>query len=445
MKTGFSKVCINPPLGVPIHGYYEKRRVKGIHDDIFAKAVAFDDGRKRAVIIAVDVCLLSSTQCDYFRERIAESANVEKAGVYINCSHTHTGPTIGYDKISRLEGNDEYDKAFEEALCRAAKEAFLDMKKSSFSYAEGKAEGIAFVRRFRMKDGSVRTNPGVDNPEIDCPLGEPNETLKLVRIDREGGETLVFVNYGLHSDTVGGEYISGDWPSVACETVEQVIDNSQCIFLLGSEGDVAHVNTKPTQGQRRGLEYDTFDGVPRGYEHTQHIGRKIAGVAIGILGKAEPFEADEISFSSKTIFIPSNQDNSKLEEAKRIKALYEAGRAHELPYEDMELTTVVAEAVRVCELADGPDGFEFTLSALKLGDFALAGLPGECFTQIGKRIEAGYDGGHIMVCCITNGGDSYFPTSSAYDEGGYEARTSRLKKGGDNIIVDGVLELLGTV
>jgi hypothetical protein len=47
-----------------------------------------------------------------------------------------------------------------------------------------------------------------------------------------------------------------------------------------------------------------------------------------------------------------------------------------------------------------------------------------------------------MVCCLTNGGDSYFPTSSAYDEGGYEARTSHLKKGGDDIIVKGLTKLV---
>jgi len=33
------------------------------------------------------------------------------------------------------------------------------------------------------------------------------------------------------------------------------------------------------------------------------------------------------------------------------------------------------------------------------------------------------------------------PTSSAYDEGGYEARTSRLRKGGDDILVEGMLDL----
>ena len=315
------------------------------------------------------------------------------------------------------------------------------MRESSFSYADGLAEGISFVRRFRMKDGSVRTNPGVNNPDISHALGDVNETVKLVRIDRDDSDAIVLVNFGLHADCVGGEYISGDWPGVVRDTVEQVLGNAKCIFLLGSQGDVNHINVSPTEGDRRGLDYNSFDGVPRGYEHAVHIGRRIAGEAIGIYGKAEPFVAEKISYASKTISIPSNRENSKLDEARRIKALYEEGRTSELPYNDMELTTVVAEAVRICELENGPDHFEFVLSMLKIGDLTLAGIPGECFTEIGKRIESGYTGKHVLVCCLTNGGDSYFPTSAAYDEGGYEARTSRLKKGGDNIIVDGVLSL----
>ena len=441
MKTGFSRICINPPLGVPMVGYYEERRVKGIHDDIFASAISFDDGKRRAVVISVELCLLSTEQCNFFRECIADAAKIDKESIFINCSHTHTGPTVGDDKISGLDGCPEYDEAFLNNICKVAKDAFGDMRESSFSYAEGKAEGIGFVRRFRMKDGSVRTNPGVGNPDILEVLGEPNETVKVIRIDREGGENFVVVNYGLHADTVGGSFISGDWPGVVRNTVEKVLDNTKCIFLLGSQGDVGHINVNPTPGERRGLNYESFDGVPRGYEHALHVGRKVAGEAIGIFGKAEPFNADRLVFSSKTISIPSFRENSKLQEATKIKELYDTGRASELPYTDMELTTVIAEAVRICELENGPESFEFTLSALKLGDLILAGLPGECFAEIGRRIEADYDGGHIVVCCLTNGGDSYFPTSRAYDEGGYEARTSRLQKGGDDIIVQGMSEL----
>ncbi|MBR2884097.1 MAG: hypothetical protein IKB93_04820, partial [Clostridia bacterium] len=55
MKTGFSKICINPPYRTPICGYYEERLTKGVLDDLFVRAVAFDDGKNRAVIIALDL------------------------------------------------------------------------------------------------------------------------------------------------------------------------------------------------------------------------------------------------------------------------------------------------------------------------------------------------------------------------------------------------------
>ena len=42
MKTGFAKKCVNPPYGAPITGYYSTRLTKGILDDLFVRAVAFD-------------------------------------------------------------------------------------------------------------------------------------------------------------------------------------------------------------------------------------------------------------------------------------------------------------------------------------------------------------------------------------------------------------------
>lgn len=185
--------------------------------------------------------------------------------------------------------------------------------------------------------------------------------------------------------------------------------------------------------------------MPRGYEHTKHMGRKIAGAVIGVFDKTEVVSSGKISFGSLQIEIPSNQDNARIEEARVITELYKAGRAHELPYENMELTTVVAEANRIVGLENGPDSFPFVLSALKIGEVTFAGLPGECFVDIGREIERQQGDKAIFVCCLTNGGDSYFPTSSAYDEGGYEARTSRLKKGGDKIITDGMAKLLGDI
>ena len=33
-KAGFSRVNINPPMGIPIRGYYKERLADGILDDI---------------------------------------------------------------------------------------------------------------------------------------------------------------------------------------------------------------------------------------------------------------------------------------------------------------------------------------------------------------------------------------------------------------------------
>ncbi len=432
-------------MGIALSGYYEYRYAKGVLDDLYVSAVSFDDGERRAVIVTADVLMLSTEQCNYARGLVSERCGIDEKAVFINCSHTHTGPIIGQKKFANQTGDPEYDKVFYDSIAEVAKRSFDDTKDAALSVASGKAEKISFIRRFRMKNGKVQTNPGVDNSDIDYALGTPNDTVKMLRVERVDGENYVLVNFGTHADTVGGELISGDWPAAVRRTVERALDNTKCLFVLGSEGDVNHVNTAPTDGERRGLEYSTFDGVPRGYAHTEHMGRKIAGAVIGMFDKGEPVRDGKISFGSYKIDIPSNQDNSRLDEARKIVDMYKAGRSHELPYENMELTTVVAEANRIVGLEHGPESYSFVLTGLKIGGATFAGLPGECFVDIGKAIENEQPDGALFVCCLTNGGDSYFPTSSAYDEGGYEARTSRLRKGGDKILIEGMRKLLSEI
>ena len=441
MKTGFARLCITPPDGVSISGYYETRNVKGVLDDLFVTALAFDDGEKKALIIAADLLMMSYKQCNEHKEAIGKATGISPDSILINCSHTHTGPFLNGERFGDETVCEEYVDSVAKTVVDAAVLAFDDMKESFFSVGGGKAENISFVRRFRMKNGHVSTNPGVDNPEIAEVLGTPNEEVKFLRIDREGGDDIVLVSFGTHADTIGGELVSADWPGFVRSTLEGALENTKCVFMTAPQGDVNHINTRPTAADSRGLEYDTFDGVPRGYEHAKHMGRVVAAAVLASYGKTRDVKVDKIAYDNLEIAIPANSENSRYDEALEIKKLHAAGRAHELPYEKMELTTVVAEAYRIVELYDGPKEFKFVLSGLSLGDVAFLGMPGECFVEIGRRIEAESEFDTTFVCCLTNGGETYFPTSSAYDEGGYEARSSRLKKGGDNIVVNNAIAL----
>lgn len=441
MKVGFSKVCITPPYGTPIAGYYEPRRVKGVLDNLYARAVAFDDGMERSVIIALDLINLNQKIYDAIKLSINEVTGVKKEALFINCSHTHTGPKVGFDGATVEESCETYIKSLVNSIRDAAIYALADLKESKFETAFADAKGISFVRRYRMKDGTVATNPGVNNPNIDHPLGTPYEKVKLVKIIREGADDIFLVNFGTHPDTVGGEYISADYMGYLCNIVENAVPNTKCVFLLGCQGDVNHVNVNPTKGQSAITEID-FDGVPRGIKHAEYMGRVLAGAVLSVCSITEEVKADKISFATKTVELPSYQQNDRLSEARKIHELYIAGRAHELPYKEMELTTVVAEAERIIELENGPMSYAYTLSAIKIGDLVFTGIGGEAFTEIGNRIRENSPFENTVVCCITNCAGGYVPTKNAYIEGGYEARSSRLKPGGDDIIVDGMIALL---
>ena len=444
MKTGYAKTCINPPYGAPIVGYYEARFVKGVADNLYARAVAFDDGAKRAVIIALDLCLLPQKMYEALKDAVASATGIDHDAVFINCSHTHTGPLVGKDFATHGHSSDEYNAFLVASVRDAAVYALFDLHISTFGTAKGLAKNISFVRRYRMKDGSVATNPGVDNPNIDHALGKPNETVRLVRIDREGAETIFVVNFGTHPDAVGGEYVSADYPGFVCGILERALPGVRCIFLQAPQGDVNHVNVHPSAGERAISTID-FDGVPRSLALSEHIGRTIAGTVLSICSITEPLMADVLSWATRRVDLPSHRENDRLDEVRHTFEMYEAGRASELPYKEMALTTAIAEAKRIMRLKDGPASFPFHLSAIRVGELVFTGVSGEPFTEIRDRIDACSPFPNIVQCCLTNGGGDYIPASSAYDEGGYEAASSSLKPGSDDILVDAMLDMLGAL
>jgi hypothetical protein len=171
------------------------------------------------------------------------------------------------------------------------------------------------------------------------------------------------------------------------------------------------------------------------------MGRVVAGAVLAMAGKTVDLKPGDIKFGIKEINIPAHKENHREAEARAVLELFNSGRQDELPYKAMELTTVVAEANRIVAMLTGPDSFPFVLSAISFGDFALVGIPGELFVELGRRVERESIFDATFVCCLTNGGDCYFPTASAYDEGGYEARSSKLDRSVEEIVVNGIKEL----
>ena len=446
-SAGFARVDITPPMGTPLAGYFAPRRAKGVLDGLEANALALSDGERTAVIVAADLLGMEGSAFNAaLRRRMAAAAGTDETALYVHCTHTHTGPGAGRADAGRTDlfvGTDLYNEFLAARLTDAARFAVEDLAPATIAVGRSETRRISFLRRYRMKDGSLRTNPGVGNPDIAEPVGFLDETVRVLRIGRAGAPDIAVLNFATHPDTIGGEMVSGDWPSAARRVFERAEPGTRCILLNGAQGDVNHVCVDPHSGEGEGLHPD-FDDVDRGYGHCLHMGRTVAAAALSVWGKCAPAATGALRFGMETVSVPSQMpDAAELAQACKVAALHRAGCDAELPFTGMELTTAVAEAERMLLLEHGPEAFELPLSALAVGgEVAFAGIPGEPFSEIGREVRERSPFGMTVCTCLTNGSCGYFPVASAYEEGGYEARSSVFAPSVASAIVAGLGRLL---
>lgn len=436
LQAGFARIDITPEKGVAINGYFIPRQVETVLDPLEINCLALSCDEKAVLLLAVDNCGIGTDVLQPIIGHVCDVTGLPREAVYIHSTHTHTGGALIADWARPQEL--AYREQVRQQAGKVALAALADRKPARMGYGVGTAPNVAFVRRFRMKDGSCRTNPGLNNPDVVCPLGDVDERVNVLRFDREGADTLVLMNFGNHPDTVGGNRISADWPGFARRTVEQAIPGTKAIFFNGAQGDVNHINVFPKGGDLNDLVMD-FDDVNRGYGHARYVGRVVAGAVLQTYDKVCYTDVDRLSYMQRLIHVPSNMPApEELPEAHRIAKLHAEGRDEELPYTGMVLTTVVAEALRMVRLEKGPEAFDMYLSGIAIGNVAMVGIPGEPFTGIGRALKETDGWDLVLPTCNTNGKEGYFPMQDAYDEGGYESRSSAFKAGvAEYIIAEG--------
>ena len=464
MECGFSKVCITPKLGSIMAGTMELKHATGVLDDLYARATSFYDGEKRALLISLDLCYMSTEVNDACRIRISKECGIDIDSIMLTCTHTHAGPLASV-KIAEAHGYcaediklvSEYCDFVTEKICEAARLSFENLAPAKFYTATDKVEGIAHIRRYRLRDGSVATNPGMDwnssgDPITCCPipdntdvleaLGTPNETVKILKIEREGEKDICFVNYALHATTAHVRKISADFPGVLCSIVEKAIDGVNCVFIQSAQGDICQINRNPSEAEKKFLTEDN-ENAGETLNKAKQVGQVLAGAVLKNYMLMKEIDAEGISFGKQELKLPANKKSTdNYEEALKITKIHAEGKHHELPYEGMALVTFLANASRIVRMKTAPDFFNYSLFAITLGDFAFLGLPGELFTGLGDKIRelSPYD--DLMLCAITNVRSTYFLTDKAHMEGGYEAVTSNVGVGAEAVMADGAKTLL---
>lgn len=435
MLAGFARLDITPPLGTPITGYYRARYAAGILDPLELNAVAFNDGENTSVIIVAD-CLGINKECSaYIRENIEKELGVPADNVITTVTHSHTTfslntlpsspPPTSPGGIVQGRISDEYIKFLNRKFVDVAKLAIDDMKEAKFSVGSAQTkEQVAFIRRYLMKDGSVKAFPTpFPNPDIVRPMSDPDNTLRLIRIDREGDKSIAIANFQTHADTVGGLFFSSDWPGHLRRLIEEDIENTHCITVVGAQGDSNHINPNVA-------------GKQSNYEASKRIARIIADTVLDVWGSTSPVNTDKISSECRVVFNRTRTDGiERLEEAKEYVKAYDARL---LPSD----TQKRAEMGRIMRIPTAPLYQQIPINVMKVGDIFFVGFGGEPFTRYSDRSRAARPDRFVLSVMGANGFQGYLPTKEAFEDGGYEAGVSAFNPSLEEDIMSNILEMI---
>ena len=437
-KVGFSKVDITPKLGTPLSGHYSYRPADGVLDSLHARCVAMSDGAKTALIFSIDNLQIGDTVVEMVKSRIFEKTKITAEAIFLACTHIHTGPAcrIGAGKTPEAKELVKHANEFLAERCaEASVQAIADMVDTKILIGRGEATDISFIRRYVMKDGTCRTNPPRNDPNVVGPIGVPDESLQLVRFVRNGAKEIALVNFQCHPDVIAGTKYSSDWPGLTCSYLEAAFnDKVSVIFINGAQGDTNHHRQRWKKG----------DPLPQRYEMSHHMARTVAGGAMKAWGFCREVPAGKINAAICHVKVNSNKAQAKdYPLAEKWNKLYREGKKNEIPGIGMERTVNIAWAVRVLSTRSWPDEKEIPVTVISVGrSLAFGGFPGEPFTEMGLIVKRKSKFAMTIPACCTGGSYGYFPMKDAFTVGGYENATSRYAKGSAERLVAGMLAQL---
>lgn len=411
-QAGFARIDITPPLGTPVAGYGYKRISDHILDPLELNCVAFSDGENKGILISADVLQISESLATKIRGMIAKRLDIPADHVYLQALHQHTSIRVEIRAAGAGPDPAYLDVLFRK-FCDVAQMALADLRDVELFISEGQtSEEISFIRRYKLKDGSYKTNPGRGKSAVvDHPLGEADNTVRLLRFKREGGD-IALVNFHCHPDVIGGTGFSADWPGFVRRYTEAALPGVKCILVGGPQGDSNHINVfreKEEEEKRRGLSHSSF------------MGKTISDVVVSLWDKTQPLETGKVWGNVELIYVPTNMDGyERIEECKtRIKEI-DLGLS-----EPFKNSTDRAETRRIAGFPDELLYQRVPVSVLCIGGAGFVGFGGEPFTKYIKMVRE--KGGDMLMftACQCNGGQGYLPTAEAQGQGGYEARSSR--------------------
>jgi hypothetical protein len=437
LKAGVAVREITPPANYRMSGYFSERLSTGVHDPLKAKALVLVQGTESAALVFCDLSGIAAEVSARARASASRRTGIPAANILIAATHSHTGPMYFgalrnhfHDRTVAEHGTDvyetiDYPSRLVEEIARAIEEAQSAARPVDLAAGVARETRLSFNRRFHMKDGGVRTNPGKQNPDIVRAAGpiDPDVGLLILRGTADARTLASLTVFALHLDTVGGTEYSADYPYYLERSLQKNFGAPfVSLFGAGTCGDINHVDV--SHGERQ-----------KGHGEAERIGTALAETVAAAIPRLKPVAHPSLAVRSATVEAPL-QTYSSAEVARAQSELSKVDddrvpfleRVETYKIAALQLLggTVLPAEVQVFRLSD---------------DVAIVGLPGEVFVELGLAIKEASPFETTIVVELANDAPGYVPTRKAFAEGSYEVVNSRVASGGGERLVERAIEL----
>lgn len=395
-KAGLASVVVTPEKFIWMAGYAARDKpAEGKAQDLFAKALVLEDeAGERQVVVTLDLIGVPQGLRRRVAKRLEEKHCVPSAGLFMNASHTHSGPelrrkpeppTDDESKNEKVRDAWEYTQGLEKKIHEAIDAAFADLKPARLTWNQARC-GFAMNRRrdYSLPAGHPNANKAPN------PAGPVDQAVPALRIESPEGEARgVLFGYACHNTCLGFYHWCGDYAGYAQEYLQQHRPGFTAMFVAGCGGDQ---NPYP---RRSGVVPGVSD-----LELAQQHGRSLAN-------------AVEMAMTANPVGVTGP-----------LRHTYE------------EVTLTYEDAKRAPH--------SYPVQVVKLGDvLTLVTLGSEVVVDYSLRLKKELAGnGNLWVAGYSNDYSGYIPSTRIQEEGGYEAATG-WARGIEEIIVGKARELAG--
>ncbi len=224
LLAGATKMEITPQqAGLRMGGHGVNRRVTGIRDPLWARALALSDGGSPLVIVSLDLVGLMHGYVERIRDRLPQ---LDRSRVWVCSTHTHDSPdTIGFwgPMIAGLPLRSGLDDSYMEFVvdtsADAARRAVLLMRSANMTVAQIVTPSVGLSRNVRHE-------------------GLKDDQIQVIRFTNSDRETIAIIyHYACHPEFFGHSHkrVSAGWPGVTNEVLEDLLGGT-AVFVQNSLG-----------------------------------------------------------------------------------------------------------------------------------------------------------------------------------------------------------------